>query len=321
MAGFDYYKILGVDKNASVKEIKKAYRKLAMKYHPDRNKGNKEAEEKFKQVSEAYAVLSDPQKRKNYDMFGSEGFQQRFSREDIFRNFNFQDVFQDLGGSVGEDVFSRLFGFQSRGKPSGFSFTGGGFKSDPFSGMRGGFGQHSQRARPIKGKNIIHRLPLTLDEVFQGGKKKISINTGGAVEEISVKIPQGIDAGKKLRIAGKGGQGSSGTPRGDLLLEVDILPHPIFRREGNDLFMNHHIKLSEALLGTSIIISAFEGKRKIKVPPGTQPNTKIRLKGQGIPVMGKKTRGDLYVSIQVTLPKTLSSAQKKLVEKLADEGF
>ena len=317
MAGLDYYKLLGVGKDASSAEIKKAYRKLAMKYHPDKNKGNKEAEEKFKQISEAYAVLSDAEKRKNYDMFGSEGFHQRFSQEDIFRNFSFQDV----GGSLGEDLLSRLFGFKSSGKSSAFSFSSGGSQSDIFSNPGGGFSQQFHRPRPKKGRNIKYRLPVTLEEVFHGGQKKISINTGSTIDEINVKIPPGIPAGKKLRVAGKGQPGSAGAPRGDLLLEIDVQPHPVFKRQGDDLLMNYSIKLSQALLGTSITISTFDGIRKVRVPQGTQPNTKIRLKGCGIPKMGKTTRGDLYVSIQIALPKTLSSNQKKLVEKLADEGF
>jgi curved DNA-binding protein len=321
MAGLDYYKILGIEKNASTAEIKKAYRKLAMKYHPDKNKGNKEAEEKFKKISEAYAVLSDSQKRKNYDMFGSEGFHQRYSTEDIFRNFNFQDLFQDLGGSSGDDILSRLFGFQSGGKPSRFSFTSHGFQSDPFSGRGGGFTRQFHHTQPTKGKPVVHQIPVTLEEIFHGGRKKIKINTGNGMEEISVKIPPGIAAGKKLRIAGKGQPGTAGGPRGDLLLEIDIQPHPVFKRKGDDLYMDHTIKLTEALLGTTITISTFEGIRKVKVPPGTQPNTKIRLKGHGIPKIGSKTKGNLYVSIQVTLPQTLSSEQKELVKKLADKGF
>lgn len=321
MAGFDYYKILGIEKNASVTEIKKAYRKLAMKYHPDKNKGDKGAEEQFKKISEAYAVLSDPEKRKKYDMFGSEGFHQRFSQEDIFRNFNFQDLFRDIGGSSGDDIISRLFGFQSGGKPSGFSFSSRGFQSDPFSGMGRGFNRQFHRTPPTKGKNIVHRIPMTLEEIFHGGRKKIKINTGSGMEEINVKIPPGIAAGKKLRIAGKGQPGTAGGPRGDLLLEIDIQPHPVLKRKGDDLYMDHTIKLTEALLGTTITISTFEGIRKVKVSPGTQPHSKIRLKGHGIPRMGSKTKGDLYVSIHVTLPKTLSSEQKELVQKLADEGF
>ncbi len=252
MAGLDYYKILGVEKSASTGEIKKAYRKLAMKYHPDRNKGNKEAEEKFKQISEAYAVLSDTEKRKKYDMFGSEGFRQRYSQEDIFRNANFGDIFKDLGGGAGgDDLLGRPFGFQSQGKHSGFSFKSSGFSGDPYSGIGGGFGAQKRHARPMKGQSILHRLPVTLEEVINGGKKKIGINTGSAVEEISVKIPPGIADGKKLRISGKGQPGSHGTPRGDLLLEVDIQHHPTFKREGDDLVMKYPIKLTEALLGTS----------------------------------------------------------------------
>ena len=317
----DYYKILGVEKNASVEKIKKTYRKLAMKYHPDKNKGDQGAEEKFKQISEAYAVLSDSKKRKSYDMFGREGFQQRFSQEDIFNNANFQDIFQGLGDSFGDDLLGRLFGAQSRGRSSRFSSNTGGCQSHTFSGMGDGSAHQCHRSRPKTKKNILHRFPVTLEEVVHGGHKKIGINIGGTLEEISVKIPPGIADGKKLRVTGKGQLGSPGAPRGDLLLEIDIQPHHLFKRKGCDLFMSHSIKLTEALLGTTITLSTFEGMRKVKISPCTQPNTKIRLKGHGVPILGKKTKGDLYVSISVTFPKTLSVTQKKFIEKLAKEDF
>lgn len=253
-------------------------------------------------------------------MFGSEGFHQRFSQEDIFRNFNFQDLFQGLGGSHEEDIISRLFGFHSGGKPSRFSFTSHGSQYDPFSSV-GGFTRQFHRAQPTKGEPIVHRFPVTLEEVFHGSRKKIKINTGSGVEEISVKIPPGIAAGKKLRIAGKGQPGTAGGPRGDLLLEIDIQPHPVFKRKGDDLYMDHTIKLTEALLGTTITISTFEGVRKVKIHPGTQPHSKIRLKDHGTPKMGSKAKGNLYIFIHVTLPQTLTSDQKELVKKLADEGL
>ena len=198
----DYYKLLGVNKSASAEEIKKAYRKLAMKYHPDRNKGNKEAEAKFKQMSEAYAVLSDEEKRKQYDMFGAEGFQQRFTQEDIFRGFDFSDVFQEFGfghfggrkRGGGTSIFDNLFSGATRG--SGYRT-----KADRFNSFYGGFGGGTGA---IKGQDIVSELPVHLEDIVQTSQRTISYNIGGRHEQVKVKIPAGIANGKKLRLAGLG---------------------------------------------------------------------------------------------------------------------
>ncbi|MBW1679156.1 MAG: DnaJ domain-containing protein, partial [Deltaproteobacteria bacterium] len=208
MAKRNYYDILGVKRNATEDELKKAYRKLALQYHPDRNKGDKAAEEKFKEISEAYAVLSDKNKRAQYDRFGAAGFHQRFSQEDIFRGSNIGDIFRDLGfGS--NDLFTTIFGksgrYQARTGSCGFSTSrqpGGGGNFDTIFGSGGGFS--SPRSGPVKGNDVITHLKLTLREAASGTKKKISYQAEGKIKEVTVKTPPGISSGKKLRLAGKG---------------------------------------------------------------------------------------------------------------------
>jgi len=305
----DYYKILGVGKNATTEEIKKAYRKLALKYHPDRNPGNKEAEEKFKQINEAYAVLSDPEKRKHYDNFGSESFRQHFSQEDIFRNFDLDQILRDLFGGLG-------FGKQTSRRTYTFRQQ----RVDPFADF---FRSEADfHPMPQKGQDLEYNLALTLEESVLGTEKKIALTKANTIDEISVKIPPGINAGKKLRLAGKGLPGTYGGPPGDLYLNISILPHPIFARDGNDIYVEKSITFTQAVLGTTIDVPTIEGSiKRVKVPPGTQSNTKIRLKGFGVPILKGQERGDLYVKINVTIPKKLSDYQLELIKKLAAEGL
>ena len=311
MAGKDYYKILGVSKNASEDEIKKAFRKLAMKYHPDQNKGDKQAEERFKEVNEAYAVLSDKEKRKQYDMFGSEGFQQRFSQEDIFRNFDFGQVFREFGFES-EDVFGRIFGGAGGGRrPFG---RGSGYHSG------GPFGRAAQQ--PQRGSDLVMDMQVSFKEAVFGGSKMASFNKGDGVERVTVKIPPGIATGKKLRIAGKGQQGAWGGPAGDLLIKIIVAPHPTFERKGDNLIVSREISLTQAVLGTQIEVSTLDEKTlSLKVPPGTQSHTQMRIKGHGVPHFNKKGRGDLYVKIVVLLPKSLTEEQEELFKQLQEQGM
>ena len=303
----DYYKILGVQKSASDDVIKKAYRKLAMKYHPDHTKGDKAAEEKFKKISEAYAVLSDKEKRKEYDTFGAEGFRQRFSQEDIFRGFDFSDIFSDLG--FGGNFFSG----RGRGRGGGMRFNFGG--GSPF-------GSQTQQQASMKGSNLVYEMPLTLKEIATGTEKTISLQHQAGIEKITVKIPKGMISGKKLRLAGKGSPSPVGGAPGDLFIQAKMLNDPLYRAENYDLYMNHELKLSEAVLGTSISVPTLDGKKlSLKIPPGTKPGTKMRMSGHGLPHMKGQKKGDLYVKIQVNLPKTLSDEQRKLIEKLAEAGL
>jgi curved DNA-binding protein len=304
MAETDYYKILGVNKTASENVIKKAYRKLAMKYHPDHTKGDKSAEETFKKISEAYAVLSDKEKRKQYDTFGSAGFQQRYSQEDIFKGFDFESVLSEMFGGSGR--------FGGGGKGMRFSFDGGG----PFGSY-----QRQQQAHP-KGSDLEYELTLTLEEVAAGTQKIVSFQHKGRSEKITVKIPKGMISGKKLRIAGKGEPSPYGGPSGDLYIKSKVLDNQVYDVQAQDLYINGDIKLSEAILGTNISVPTLSGKElKLKIPAGTKHKTKMRLSGHGLPHMHGKGQGDLYVRIHVNMPKRLTKKQKGLIEKLAETGL
>lgn len=300
----DYYKLLGVARNASEAEIKKAYRKLAMKYHPDHAKGDKTAEDKFKKLSEAYAVLSDKQKRQEYDTFGSEGFQQRFSQEDIFRGFNINDILREFGFGGG-DFYSK-----GGGRGARYTYTSG----SPF----GGRAQHQQ----MRGEDLVYEMTLTLREAAFGATKDIAIQSQGAPERVTVKIPKGMVSGQKLRLAGKGGPGQLGGPRGDLYIQVALLDDPVFSVEGQDLTTHREIKLSEALLGTTVSVPTIDDKQyNLKVPTGTKSGTRLRLPGHGLPAMKGGRKGDLFVRIHVDIPRQLTAEQKQLVEKLAETGL
>lgn len=290
MAARDYYEILGVKKDASADEIKKAYRKLAVKYHPDKNPGNKQAEEKFKEVSEASAVLSDPEKRKQYDQFGADGFHQKFSQEDIFRGFDINDLLREMG------------------------FGGGGGRSGPFGARHG-------RQGPRPGEDLAMEVQISLREAAAGEEKRIAFTRAGTREEVSMKIPAGIEDGAQLRLKGKGGTGINGGPSGDLYLTVRVGGDPDFIREGNDLIVGRQIRFSEAALGTTLDVPTFDTPKRIKVPAGVQSDTKIRLKGCGMPIRGGSGKGDLYVKISVKVPELVTGEQKKLLEQLAQTGL
>lgn len=303
MAQTDYYKALGIEKGASAEDIKKAFRKLAVKYHPDRNPDNKAAEDKFKEINEAYAVLSDPKKKEQYDTFGSSGFHQQYSQEDIFRGFDFGNAYKDMGGGFGgggaEDIFSRLFG--------GAFGRGGG---------RGGF-----QAGPQRGGDHEMEISVSFRDAAQGAEKQIAFRRNGQREELKIKIPAGVDNGSKIRIAGKGAPGEGGGPAGDLFLILRVLPDPAFTRDGGDLLVDRFITFSAACLGTSLDVPTLDGDKRIKVPAGIQPGTKIRLKGCGIKPLGSNSKGDLYVKIGVHIPEALNAGQQKLVEELAAKGL
>ncbi|SDZ81890.1 curved DNA-binding protein [Desulfuromusa kysingii] len=287
----DYYSVLGVNRTDDAATIKKAYRKLAQKYHPDKNPGDTKAEEKFKQITEAYAVLSDKDKRQQYDQYGDAGFHQRFSQEDIFRNMNMGDIFGSFGGGGGrgaEDIFSHLFG-------------GG--------GMRG------NRA-PAKGQDYSMQISIPFRLAVQGGERRIDYQNDGKIEQIKVRIPAGIEKGSKLRVSGKGGLNPAGGLPGDLYLQVDIEPDPIFTRDGRDLLVKAEIPYSGICLGTSIEVPTLDTPKRVKVPAGMQPGQKIRLRGYGVTASGKRPAGDLYAVIEVVVPNQLTTEQKKLLEQL-----
>ena len=315
MTAKDYYKILGVPKTASKEEIKKAYRKLALKYHPDHNPGDSTAEAKFKDISEAYAVLSNPDKKKQYDTFGAEGFQNRFSQEDIFQGFDFGSIFREFGfgRGQGDAIFSQIFG-GTGGQGRHTSRRG-----SPFGSSQGGFHRAPQSA---KGQDLVYELPMTLEELARPTQKVVSYDSNGRGEQVSVKVPAGIRDGKKLRLKGKGKPGFNGGPPGDLYIKIRILDHPVYRRENDDLYFNQPIRFSEAVLGSEIEVETIDEKRwKLKIPPGTQDNSKFRMKGQGLPHMDGSGKGDAYAEIKIDVPKKLSKRQKELVEALSQEGL
>ena len=291
----NYYAVLGVEKSASTEQIKKAYRKLAVKYHPDKNPGDRQAEERFKEITEAYAVLSDAEKRRQYDQFGETGFHQRYSQEDIFRNVDLNDIFREFGFG-GDDLFSQLFG-----------------------GRGGAF--HPGRVRPARGQDLLLRLTIPFRQAILGGERQIDLTRHGHGEPIKVRIPPGVEDGQKLRVAGKGAPSPAGGPPGDLLLEIEVGSDPLFTREGRDLMVTVSIPYSGVCLGTSVAVPTLAGEKRVKVKAGMQCGSRIRLKGFGVPAHSGQPAGDLYAVIAVAVPTAMTKEQEKLLEKLRDSGL
>lgn len=288
----DYYEILGVEKTADENTIKKAYRKLAKKYHPDTNTGNAVAEEKFKEATEAYAVLSDPEKRKQYDQFGHE------NPEGGFREYHFED------GDI-DDILKNIFG----GGLGGFYEEG--FHNDHF---HSGFGRHSFRQ---DGANLHARIEVGFDEAVFGCEKVIRLTGDDGVQRsLQVRIPAGIDTGKTIRLRGKGMEGSGGGRPGDLLLKVTVGKRAGFERKEMDVYTMARIPFTTAVLGGEAVVPTLYGNVMCKIQPGTQSGTRIRLRGKGIVSMkNKDVRGDQYVTIQIDVPRGLSEeAKEKLKE-------
>ncbi|MFO7460396.1 MAG: J domain-containing protein [Desulfatiglandales bacterium] len=309
MGAKDYYQILEVPRSASQAEIKKAFRKLAMKLHPDHNKDDKGAEAKFKEVNEAYAVLSNAEKRKQYDTFGPDHFGQRYTQEDIFRDFDISSIFREFGfsGGGGQNIFGQMFGGGAHGKT----------RRSPF-----GFDGYQARSAPTKGQDLVYELAVTLEEAAAETSKIVSYQDGDVRQNISVKIPPGITTGKKLRVPGKGRPGLNGGPKGDLFVQIKVLDHPVFKREGDDLILTREIRFTEALAGTEIEAPTIDKKTlRLKIPPGSQVNARFRLKGYGMPSMGGGGRGDAYVQIVVAVPRKLSKKQKALLKDMEEAGL
>ena len=356
----DYYTILGVEKTASADEIKKAYRKLAMQYHPDRNPDNKEAEAKFKDINEAYEVLKDAQKRAAYDRYGHQAFA------------------NGMGGNAEANPFN------------GFDFTGAGFAdvfSDIFSEFTGQGRRSRQRSYAERGDDIRYDMTLTLEEAFQGVEKEISITTskecdachghgtadgkeppvcatcqgsgkvrtqqggffvfettcpqcrgtgrvvlekckkcrGSGKEKIDkslkIKIPAGIESGTRMRVTGEGEIGKNGGPKGDLYVFISIKPHKMFARDGSDLFVEKPISMVQAALGGNFKLSGIDGQKiDVNIKAGTQPNDRLRLKNNGMRYINSDKRGDLYVQFKVVIPTKLTSEQKDCLQKFADSA-
>jgi DnaJ-class molecular chaperone len=291
MSKRDYYEVLGIQKGASDDEIKKAFRKLAIKYHPDKNPGDKEAEEKFKEVNEAYSVLSDKTKRQRYDQFGHAGV--------------------GGAGAAGGNPFAGG-GFDFNGQSFNFDFGGGGL--DDILGAMFGFGGGFRGAR--RGRDYRTTTTIDFEEAIFGTTKNISVDG----ESIKLKIPAGIYDGQQIRLAGKGGPApQEGGQRGDLYVEVRVRAHKTLTREGNLILSEATIPMVDAVLGTEIEIETVDGKITMKIPAGTQPGTNFKLSNHGAPIQpGSKERGPHIVTINVEIPRNLSRKQKQLIEQFRD---
>jgi curved DNA-binding protein len=301
MAFIDYYKILGLDKKASDKDIKSAYRKLARKYHPDLNPNDAEANKKFQQLNEANEVLSDPEKRKKYDQYGEnwehgEAYEQQARAQQQSRQ-------QSYGGAQGFDF-------------EGFGGGEGGDFSDFFQSMFGGAGgaRSSRQQSRYRGQDYNAELQLSLQDVIETQKQTITVNG----KNLRITIPAGVENGQTIKITGHGGPGVNGGPAGDLFIKFSVTNDPRFKRNGNDLYNTIKLNLYTAVLGGEITAETLTGKVKLKVPAETQNGTKVKLKGKGMPVYKKEGQfGDLYLTYEIEIPTNLTDKQKQLFEELA----
>lgn len=350
----DYYEVLGVEKNASVDDIKKSYRKLAMKYHPDVNK-EPGSEDKFKEISEAYAILSDEQKRSKYDQFGHAGMN-GYTDADIFNNANFNDIFRDMGFGNYDNLFDMFFGGRGGGRSSGrgsdlrydleVDFKDAAFGVDKeivfprmdacetcngsgakpgtkvtTCSMCGGTGQVRQTSQSLFGQMVR----VGACNKCKGRGKTFDTpcptchGTGKSrhVRKINVKIPAGVEEGMQLRVGGEGEAGMNGASPGDLYVVVHVKSHPYFQRYGDDILCVMPITVAQAALGDEVEVDTLNGKAKLKIPAGTQTDTTFRLRGEGIQSLRNRGRGDMHVKVIVKVPQKLSDKQRKLYLELA----
>lgn len=322
-AAKDYYSLLGVGRNASEKDIKTAYRKLARKYHPDVNPGDATAEEKFKQISEAYDVLSDPGKKKKYDQFGHLG-----------ENWRHAEDYGGFGGGAGGQ----------RANPFGGADLGAGVDlNDLLGGLFGGRGGGFRRTQmATRGEDLQYEIEITLEDAYHGAERELTLNTheacptchgagsvnnrlcptcGGAgvverPQKLTVKIPKGVGDGAKIRLAGKGSPGTNGGPAGDLFLIPRIRKHARFERHDDDLSVEVPVTFPEAALGAEIEVPTMNGMVHAQVPAGTSSGQQLRLRGKGMPRLRGEGHGDLYVKIRVMVPKNINDRERELIEEL-----
>jgi DnaJ-class molecular chaperone len=306
--GRDYYQILGVKKDASDDEIKRAYRKLAKEHHPDRNPDDPSAEKEFKQVQEAYSTLKDKDKRAQYDQFGAAGVGR------VATGANGQRVYQ-WGGDASvpmddlEDLFSAFRG--------GGAAAGAGGSASIFDQFFGGGHRQQARRQPQRAADLHKEVSLSFDQAVTGATIDMRLSHGsGSRETLEVKIPPGVSDGQKIRVKGRV-PGVSGGPPGDLILACKIQPHRYFRREGADIYLDVPVSLTEAALGAKIDVPSLDGTTTVAIPPSTASGTKLRLSKRGV-ADGKGGRGDLYVSIRIVPPRELTDKQRALLEQFRD---
>jgi len=354
VAAKDYYEVLGVQKGASKEQIKDAYRNLALQFHPDRNKAP-EAEARFKEISEAYAVLSDDEKRRQYDAYGREGVYQRYSQEDLFRGVDFGEFFRGMGGFGFDDIFSQFFGGGGRQPTRGEDLTyhlqvnledlvedtnkeieiprsevcstcnGSGAKpgtSPQRCGTCGGTGQ----VQKVQSAGFARLVRVTACSRCHGRGYLIDTpckecrgrGTVDKTRKIRIMIPAGAEDGLTLRLRGEGNAGEAGIPPGDLYVVVNVAPHRLFARREADIYLETRIGAVQAMLGTELTVPTLYGNVKLEIPHGTQPGHVFPVKGKGLPKYGGWGKGDQYVKVNVEIPKNLSGQQKELLKQLGD---
>jgi DnaJ-class molecular chaperone len=324
----DYYQTLGVSKTATDKELKQAYRKLARKHHPDVNPGDKTAEARFKEINEAYEVLGDPEKRRKYDELGAnwrmyEQAQQQgqpWPGGSPFGGGPGGGTWTiNMGGGPGgyrtmsEEEMHDLFGNEDPFSDFFRTFFGGGAP-----GRESTRGRTGRAPRAQKGRDIEHEVELTLEEAYHGATRRISIKEGGHARSVDVRIPAGVKDGSRVRAAGEGETGTQGAGSGDLYLRVRLRPHPVFERKGSDLYTKIALPVTTAVLGGEANVPTITGSVRLKIPETTQNAQVFRLKGHGMPAVGKPDeRGDLYAAVEIQLPRTLTKDQRSHYEALA----
>ncbi|HJW84660.1 MAG TPA: DnaJ C-terminal domain-containing protein [Anaerolineae bacterium] len=298
MASKDYYSVLGVPKTASEKDVKRAYRKLAREHHPDRHPGDKKAEERFKEINEAYEVLGDAEKRRKYDQFGS----------------RFQE-WERMSGAPGGFGFGQQGGVRFEDLGDLESMMGGSGFSDIFSSLFGsGAGRGRRTTARVRGQDVEQNVEVSLEEAYRGAR--VTFEKNG--KQLEVKVPPGVKTGSKIRVAGEGGPGAGNAPSGDLYLVVNVRPHPRFKREGDDLLLDLPVDLYAAVLGGEAQVPTLEGALSLKIPPETQDGRTFKLRGQGMPhLRDPQVHGDLLVKIRIRIPQNLSAEEKKLFAELA----
>ena len=323
----DYYTTLGISKTASDKEIKQAFRKLARKYHPDVNPGDKGAEARFKELNEANEVLSDPQKRKKYDELGANWR----AYENVQPGANPYAGGSPFGGgqwsssggtggfrTMSEEEMSEMFGGGGADSPFSdfFKTFFGGMGAEEPAGGRGG----RARPRPRKGQDIEHPFELDLQDAIRGSVHRLQLRHDGHARSVEVRIPAGVTEGSRVRVAGEGGRGTGSAASGDLYLRVQLKPHPVFEVKGRDVYTRTRVPVPTAVLGGEVDVVTPEAKTlRLKLPAGTQSGQRFRLRGHGMPAVGKaEERGDLYASVEVDVPKVLTDEERKHYEALRD---